>query len=432
MRNSHSDSTTWDKSHIRAKVGYNNRFDPIFSLVAGDGSAVKSKPSITPPTVRGAKLSNNTYSASATDQSSRWMRVRDKVKVRWKMTVDTVHSTLSLYKSKALKLKSVFSNELQSAKPQLRSLSKDKCHKYLPAQPRGELVKRRATADRERHRSLPPERQATANRERRRSLPPERQATANRERRRSLPPERRATANRERHRSLSPERRATANRERHRSLPPERRATANRERHRSLPPQRRVTACATACARWTPVPLLRNLPRVRCHRYRTTQLYSSIRRPATGPSWGSDTDRQRIALAIKQKAARDEHWRLIRSACDSEDHKEFSKDPEWRKELFRAHSNLLKACGSTREKLERATYIIRSMHPGRAQIDVNPTQVAIALQPAVEEGSVTQEQTDTMVKIATEGISVEEFRDLLGESTDLSAGNTEGPEDEEI
>ena len=193
-----------------------------------------------------------------------------------------------------------------------------------------------------------------------------------------------------------------------------------------------TTARSTACARWTPVPLLRNLSRVRCHKYLPTQPSSSIRRPTAGPSWGSDSDRQRIALAIKQKAARDEHWRLIRSACDSEDHKEFSKDPEWRKEFIQAHSSLLKACDSTRDKLEQATDIIKSMHPGRAQIDVNPTQVAIALQPAVEEGSVTQEQADTMVKIATEGISVEEFRDLLGESTDLSAGNTEEPEDEEI
>ena len=185
-------------------MGYNNRFDPVFSLVAGDGSAVKSKPSITPPTVGAAELSNNTYSASAMEQSSRWMRVRDKVKVRGKMTVDTVHSTLSLYKSKALKLKSVFSNELQSAKPQLRSLSKAKCHKYLPAQPRGEHAKRRAAANRERHRSLPPERRATANREQHRSLPPKGRATANRERHRSLPPERRATADRKRHRSLPP------------------------------------------------------------------------------------------------------------------------------------------------------------------------------------------------------------------------------------
>ena len=177
------------------------------------------------------------------------------------------------------------------------------------------------------------------------------------------------------------------------------RVTANRERHRSLPPAPRA---------------------------------SSVRRPTAGPSLGPGSDRQKVALAIKQKAARDVHWKLVRSACDSEDHKEFSKDPEWRKELIQAHSSLLKACDSTRDKLEHATDIIRSIHPGRAQIDVNPTQVAIAVQPTMEDGSVTQEQADTMVKIATEGISVEEFRDLLGKSTDLSAGNTEEPEDEEF
>ena len=166
MGNSYGDSIAWDKSYIIARVGYNNRFDSVFSLVAGDGSAVKSEPSITLPTIRAAELSKITCSASAMKQSSRRMRVRDKVKVRWMKTVDTVHSTLSLYKSKTLKSKSVFSNELQSAKPQVRSLSRAKCHKYLPAQPRGEHGKRHATANRERHRSLPPERRATANRER--------------------------------------------------------------------------------------------------------------------------------------------------------------------------------------------------------------------------------------------------------------------------
>ena len=85
-------------------MGYSNRFDPVFSLVAGDGSAVKSKPLITPPTVGAAELSDNTYSASAMEQSSRWMRVRDKVKVRWRMTVDTMHSTLSLHKKNKIRI----------------------------------------------------------------------------------------------------------------------------------------------------------------------------------------------------------------------------------------------------------------------------------------------------------------------------------------
>jgi hypothetical protein len=87
--------------------------------VAGDGSAVKSEPS-NPPAFRAAELSKYTNSASAMEQSSRWNRVRVKVKVRWMKTVDTVHSTLSLFKSKISKSKSnqksVFSEELQWAK----------------------------------------------------------------------------------------------------------------------------------------------------------------------------------------------------------------------------------------------------------------------------------------------------------------------------
>ena len=80
--------------------------------MAGDGSAVKSEPSIT-PTVRAAKLSKITHSGSGTEQNSQRMRVQVKVKVKWMKTVDTVHSTLSLFKSKS---KSAFSEELQSAK----------------------------------------------------------------------------------------------------------------------------------------------------------------------------------------------------------------------------------------------------------------------------------------------------------------------------
>jgi hypothetical protein len=88
--------------------------------VAGDGSAVKSEPS-NPPAFRAAELSKYTNSASAMEQSSRWNRVRVKVKVRWMKTVDTVHSTLSLFKKSKISKsksnqKSVFSEELQWAK----------------------------------------------------------------------------------------------------------------------------------------------------------------------------------------------------------------------------------------------------------------------------------------------------------------------------
>ena len=84
--------------------------------MAGDGSAVKSKPSNT-PTVGAAELLKITHSASAMKQNSRWRRVRDKVEVRRRKTEDTVHSTLSFFKkSKKSKSKSVFSEELKWAK----------------------------------------------------------------------------------------------------------------------------------------------------------------------------------------------------------------------------------------------------------------------------------------------------------------------------
>ena len=63
---------------------------------------------------------------------------------------------------------------------------------------------------------------------------------------------------------------------------------------------------------------------------------------------------------------------------------------------------------------------------------MNPTQVAIALQPAVGEGRITKGQAQTMVRIATERISVEELRGLSDESLDLSGGNTKEPEEHEI
>jgi hypothetical protein len=107
---------------------------------------------------------------------------------------------------------------------------------------------------------------------------------------------------------------------------------------------------------------------------------------------------------------------LVRNACASDDHKEYAKDKSWRKQLLGAHSAILEVCDSENQKLQQATSIVRSEHIGRAQIDVNPTQVAIALQPAVDNGSVTKEQAKTMVRIAKDGISVEEFRDLIGES----------------
>ena len=154
--------------------------------------------------------------------------------------------------------------------------------------------------------------------------------------------------------------------------------------------------------------------------------------PVTSVRMGTRGDSAKIALACKQAVARDKHWDLVKQACDSDDHKEFSKNQAWRSELMNAHSVLLRCCNSKKHKLAQATEIVRSKHPGRAQIDVNPVQVAVALQAAVKEGNITSEQAQTMVHIAADGITVEEFREILGESLDLSEGNTEDPIDHEI
>ena len=162
------------------------------------------------------------------------------------------------------------------------------------------------------------------------------------------------------------------------------------------------------------------------------QQISASRKPVCLPKLGSNGSKQKASLAKAQRRCRDVHWQLVREACASKDHKEFSKGKEWRRQLLLAHSALLKVCNSASQKLAQATNIVRSEHSGRAQIDVNPTQVAVALQPAVDEGRITKEQAQTMVRIATDGISVEEFRELTEESLDLSDGNTKEPEDHEI
>ena len=123
---------------------------------------------------------------------------------------------------------------------------------------------------------------------------------------------------------------------------------------------------------------------------------------------------------------------MIRDACANDGHKEFSEDKGWREQLLSAHSAILEVCDSRNQKSKQITNIVRSDHTGRAQIDVHPTQVAVVLQPTVDGGKVTKEQAKTMVRIAKDDISVEEFRDLVGESLELSDGNIKEPEDHAI
>ena len=66
--------------------------------------------------------------------------------------------------------------------------------------------------------------------------------------------------------------------------------------------------------------------------------------PKTSVRLGARGDSANVTLACKQATAGDKHWDLVKQACDSHDHKEFSKNQTWRSELMDAHSALLKCC----------------------------------------------------------------------------------------
>ena len=143
-------------------------------------------------------------------------------------------------------------------------------------------------------------------------------------------------------------------------------------------------------------------------------------------------DNQEHNQAAHQKKCRDAHWDLVHEATSSADYKEYTKCKKWRSAISQAHSNLLHAVDATGDQLAETTELIRSAHPGRALPGTNPTRLAFALQPAVEQGLLTQQQADSLISIAAKGIQAEDFRVLEGEALDLSVGNTELPEDEEL
>ena len=106
------------------------------------------------------------------------------------------------------------------------------------------------------------------------------------------------------------------------------------------------------------------------------------------------------------------------------DHRECSKSAAWRASITEIHSALLHAApASDHGPLYEVTQILKSFHPGRALPCTNPTKLATVLQPAIDEGHLTQEQVDGLVEIARNGISATEFGDLPGPAFDLSEGN---------
>ena len=100
--------------------------------------------------------------------------------------------------------------------------------------------------------------------------------------------------------------------------------------------------------------------------------------------------------------------------------------------MLEAMSNILHSTNESKDKLATTTDLIRSAHPGRALPGTNPIRLAFALQPAVEQELLTQEQADTLISIAARGIQADDFRTLDGVALDLSQGNTEEEEDQEI
>jgi len=138
------------------------------------------------------------------------------------------------------------------------------------------------------------------------------------------------------------------------------------------------------------------------------------------------TDQQLLEL-------RNAHWDLVAEANVIGDHKEYSKSAAWRASITSIHSALLHAAPASESgPLYEVTQILRSFHPGRALPCTNPTKLATVLQPAIDEGHLTQQQVDGLVEIARNGISATEFRDLLGPALDLSEGNTTDPDEEKI
>jgi hypothetical protein len=140
-------------------------------------------------------------------------------------------------------------------------------------------------------------------------------------------------------------------------------------------------------------------------------------------------------LAAQQQLLelRNAHWDLVAEASSTGDHKEYTKAPAWRASITAAHSALLHAAPITDEgPLSEVTQIIRSFHPGRALPCTNPTKLASVLQPAIDEGLLTQARADELIEIARNGISATEFRNLDGPALNLSCGNTTDPIEEGI
>ena len=134
----------------------------------------------------------------------------------------------------------------------------------------------------------------------------------------------------------------------------------------------------------------------------------------------------------KQRQACNGFWKTTDEAVTSEDYKLYWESDAWMRRAVQANGEVFKAvkCERTRV-LKHMSELIRTRHPDRAQATVDPAMLKAAMQPALKEKLVTQEDVDHLVSLARSGIGIEEFRDFEGPALNLLEGNVDGPEDED-
>ena len=100
--------------------------------------------------------------------------------------------------------------------------------------------------------------------------------------------------------------------------------------------------------------------------------------------------------------------------------------------MLASHDKIFETVKDDDRPLRQAARLVRSNEVDRPCRNTDPTSVAAHLQPALSEGLMEQSHAQHLVNLAASGVKVDEWRDLEGKALDLSAGNTNEPEDEDI
>ena len=124
----------------------------------------------------------------------------------------------------------------------------------------------------------------------------------------------------------------------------------------------------------------------------TAVIGNQATRASLGCQQGAQAEDSQVdERAMHQKQCRDAQWDLVHDAASSTDCKEYTKCKKRRAKMSKTHLDLLHAVGDNGDQLAEVTDLIRSAHPGRALPGTNPIRLAFALQPAVEQGLLTQQ-----------------------------------------